>query len=288
MDHSALLALRGLLEKSEQTFSRANAFIDLFVLESAEHLLAKMREKKEAEECITLFTEYLLEADPRILDKDGLAVEIALKICNLAVERGINLPVFQIETLPFPKDLCYVKSHLAEAVLPLIEEGTAVYYADDFEDACAQAAEGKRQGCLLPYMGEDRLPLQGISRLIDEYDLKKCRLFLVDDGTQNTVYLLLSCALRPSSEANFLEIMTAGSRRRIEKTLERADRCRLLSALPAPLRGLSEPTDGEQTVFCRFTLQGNGEDLRLFCGILRLCLPESSICGFYDKAELIE
>ena len=288
MDRSSLPALRGLLEKSEQTLRRAEDFFRLFVLESAEHLLAQMCEKKQAEDCLTLFEEYLRECDPRVFPKETLSVQIALEICRLATERGINLPFFKTELLPPPADLCYVKSRFTETLIPLLEEEHAIYYAEDFEDACIKASEGTRQGCLLPYMGEDRLPLQGVARLIDEYDLKKCRYFHVDSGDQDCVYLLLSAHLRPEKDADHMEIMAASGRKMIEAVLALCEKQQLLSDLPAPLRGVHDPASRSDTHFCRFTLQGSREDLSLFYGVLRLCLPESTICGLYDRVELIE
>ena len=288
MDRSSLPALRGLLEKSEQTLRRAEDFFNLFVLESAEHLLAQMCQKTKAEDCLTLFEEYLTACDPRVFPKETLSAEIALEICRLSTERGLNLPIFQMDTHPFPTDLCYVKNRFTESLLPLLEDEAAIYYAEDFEDACKRVKSGQRQACLLPFMGEDRLPLQGISRMIDEFDLKKCRLFHVDDGEQDTVYFLLSSALRPPEDADSLELMTASSREMIEAVLSLCERQGLLCSLPAPLRGSSDPAAKSDVHFCRFTLQGKREDLALFYGVLRLCLPESALCGLYDEAELIE
>lgn len=288
MDHSSLPALRGILNKSEQTKRRAEAFFDLFVFESARYLLEKMREVQDEGTCVKLFEQYLSECAPAEDEKQTVACRLALEICTIARVEGINLPVFHMETLPFPTDLCYVKNRFTETLLPLLEDEITIYYAEDFEDACRRVKSGERQGCLLPFMGADRLPLQGISRLIDEFDLKKCRLFHVDDGEQDTVYLLVSSDLRPPEDADSLEIMAASSRKRIEAVLSLCERQGLLCDLPAPLQGISDPAPKSDVHFCRFTLRGKRVDLALFYGVLRLCLPESALCGLYDRAELNE
>ena len=125
--------------------------------------------------------------------------------------------------------------------MPLFEEETALYYAESFEEACALVADGTRDGCLVPFMGEDRLPLSGIVRLIDEYDLKKCRRYLIDNGNQNTVYLLLCKEAHLLPDADTMELLVEGVREQIDRLLALSEDCRLKVSLPEPLQGLSSP-----------------------------------------------
>ena len=253
-------------------------------MESGRFLLDELKDRRTLDGCIDRFDEFLIECDaPR-----PLAPALALEICTLAKKEGVSLPVLLPLCKEVPRDICFVKNRFTEEALPLLSESLGIYYAEGFEEACAMTAEGKRQGCLLPFMGEDRLPLPGITRLIDEYDLKKHRRFVIDNGVQNTVYLLLCSEMRENKRADLMEWTAAISKTELAELSASAEKCGLACSLPTPLRGLPAPQGQSDTVFCRFTLKGRPEDLLLFSGVIRLCLPDSTPTGLYDTVELFE
>lgn len=279
-----LKAFTALHCRCEAVQNKHRAYEALFILESARFLLSEMKERQELAHCVGVFDEFFIECEASL----HLAPKIALAICRFAREEGIALPFLKEEFAAFPKDVCFVQSRFTEEVLPLLEEDTELYYAESFEEACIMTAEGKRSGCLLPYMGEDRLPLPGIARLIDEYDLKKCRSYLIDNGNQNTLYLLLCGRVAHNNKAAFLELMASATKKQLSDLLVLAEECGLLASLPSPLGGMPTPTGGDETLFCRLTLKGDRENLLLFYGAVQLCLDDSAISGFYDAVELME
>ena len=277
-------AIKGLFSAALAARMKEQAFTELFLLESGRHLLDELGDKRSLDGCVSRFDEFLLECGaPR-----SLAPALALEICTLAKKEGVSLPVFLPVEKKEPQDICYVKNRFTEQVFPLLSGKPGIYYAESFEEACAMTAEGKRQGCLLPFMGEERLPLSGIARLLDEYDLKKHRRFVIDNGEQNTVYLLLCSEIRQNARADLMEWMAAASGNELSALARAAEKCGLACSLPTPLRGLSEPQAQSDTVFCRFTLKGQPEDLLLFSGVIRLCLADSTPTGLYDTVELLE
>ena len=279
-----LKALAAQSQRITELLARKEAFEDLFLMESGRFLLGDMKEQRDADRCVGVFDEFFIECDL----SHRLAPSLAFEICQNARAEGILLPFFTAPTAGRPLDICFVKNRFSEEALPLLEKETTLYYAESFEEACALTAEGRRDGCLLPFMGEDRLPLQGILRLIDEYDLKKHRSFLIDNGSQNTLYLLLTGRLYENPAAECLELLCEGSRKEIEGLLALCDPLGLKASLPAPLSGRSTPSASNETLFCRFTLEGRQDALLLFANSARLCLARSLVTGLYDRVELLE
>lgn len=243
------------------------------------YLLAQMQTQEDRGACGAVLDAYLEEQGG-----EHLAARLAQAVILQAGAQGKKLPLALHETARELQSVCYVKSHFTEQAVNTLEKEISVFYADSFEDACEQVIDRRRDGCLLPYMGKDRLPLPGIARLIDEYGFKKCRMIEIENEEQSTVYLLLSSILRPDKNADRMELMICADRQeRLWQTLRLARSLGICMNFPASLRASSEIPQKDEPLFCRVTLQGAREALLHVEAVMALCLPESEVTGFYAR-----
>ncbi len=278
-EQELLSALQGQFARAKSTLRRANDYEELLLKESGRYLLAQMQYKEDRSGCAAVLDAYLEKQDG-----EYLAARLCQAVCLQATQQRIKLPLALHETARELQSICYVKSHFTEQAVNTLEKEISVFYAESFEDACEQVIDRRRDGCLLPYMGKDRLPLPGIARLIDEYGLKKCRMIEIENEEQSTVYLLLSSVLRPDPSADRMELMIcADKQERLWQVLGLAGGMGISMNFPTSLRASSEIPGRDEPLFCRVTLQGEKKALLHIEEVMALCLPESEVTGLYTR-----
>lgn len=279
-DFPALDAEKRRILKEEE---KARAYTELFYKDAAEVLLSSAR-SADREEILPVFRDFLTHTAP--LSCLHLA---ALAFAKRLHDRFGALPPPE-EFLPFPaspQEICYVKNPYIQRVIDLSGMHAQWFYAEDFDSACSLASEGKRDACILPYLDAEERPMPGIERLINDYGLKKQRLYRFDLDGRSGGCLLLSAALRLPPERAILEWQLFPESDLLLREATELLRAEQISfALPAPIKQSDDLRDAPLSCTLRMEINGALPEIPLYA--LSLLVPDMSVTGCYDVLHLTD
>ncbi len=192
--------------------------------------------------------------------------------------------------LPKKPAVCYPKNRFAEQAAEHFDIDADWYYVEDYAEGCNAVAEGKRDGCILPFLSPDGNVMQGMLQLAEEAGLKKIRVLYLNTKEQQAGYLLLSAVLPTLPEHTGENLRMAAEISVLPQNHFEERELLLLCNEAGAEYHLTHRTGGydfengfetENSLAALLTLKGEPDLLKELIFAVKLLLRDSTVTGFY-------